>query len=273
MKMRTSFAAAVFTLLLAGAPAGQQPAPPQPPAGGQPPLTFKVDVNYVEIDAQVTDAQGNFVRNLTKDDFQIVENGKPQTLTVFSTVDIPVEHVDPPLFAKTAIPPDVSTNARPFEGRLFVIVVDDLHTAPSRTARVRAAARLFISRYVGANDLVAVINTSGFSSGVQDFTSNRTLALRAVDTAIGQKADSATTAALDDYYRNNSGGIAGDSTAAADSNELERYTKARNALSTMKALATYLDGIHGRRKAVVFFSEGIDYDTTNPFAVRKLKAG
>ncbi|HTL45954.1 MAG TPA: VWA domain-containing protein [Vicinamibacterales bacterium] len=266
MKMRTSFAAAVFTLLLAGAPAGQQPAPPQPPAGGQPPLTFKVDVNYVEIDAQVTDAQGNFVRNLTKDDFQIVENGKPQTLTVFSTVDIPVEHVDPPLFAKTAIPPDVSTNARPFEGRLFVIVVDDLHTAPSRTARVRAAARLFISRYVGANDLVAVINTSGFSSGVQDFTSNRTLALRAVDTAIGQKADSATTAALDDYYRNNSGGIAGDSTAAADSNELERYTKARNALSTMKALATYLDGIHGRRKAVVFFSEGIDYDTTNPFA-------
>jgi VWFA-related protein len=266
MKMRTSFAAAVFTLLLAVAPAGQQPSPQQPPAGAQPPLTFKVDVNYVEIDAQVTDAQGNFVRNLTKDDFQIVENGKPQTLTVFSTVDIPVEHVDPPLFAKTAIPPDVSTNARPFEGRIFVIVVDDLHTAPSRTARVRAAARLFISRYVGANDLVAVVNTSGFASGVQDFTSNRTLALRAVDSAIGQKADSATSAALDDYYRNNSGGIAGDSTAAADSNELERYTKARNALSTMKALANYLDGIHGRRKAVVFFSEGIDYDTTNPFA-------
>jgi hypothetical protein len=75
MKMRTSFAAAVFTLLLAVAPAGQQPSPQQPPAGAQPPLTFKVDVNYVEIDAQVTDAQGNFVRNLTKDDFQIVENG------------------------------------------------------------------------------------------------------------------------------------------------------------------------------------------------------
>ena len=264
--MRNSVVAAVFTLLLAGAPAGQQPAPQQPPTGAPPPLTFKVDVNYVEIDAQVTDAQGNFVRNLTKDDFQIVENGKPQTLTVFSTVDIPVEHVDPPLFAKTAIPPDVSTNVRPFEGRLFVIVVDDLHTAPSRTARVRAAARLFISRYVGANDLVAVVNTSGFGSGVQDFTSNRALALRAVDTAIGQKADSATSAALDDYYRNNSGGMVGDSTASADSNELERYTKARNALGTMKALANYLDGIHGRRKAVVFFSEGIDYDTTNPFA-------
>jgi VWFA-related protein len=264
--MRKVSSTALVALLLAGAPAAQQPASPPSPANAQPPLTFKVDVNYVEIDAQVTDAQGNFVRNLSKDDFQIVENGKPQALTVFSTVEIPVEHVDPPLFAKAAIPPDVSTNARPFEGRVFVIMVDDLHTAPTRTARVRAAARLFISRYVGANDLVAVVNTSGFGSGVQDFTSNRVLALRAVDNAIGQKADSATSAALDDYYRNQTGAGAGNSTASADSNELERFMKARNALATVKALADYLGGIHGRRKALVFFSEGIDYDTTNPFA-------
>lgn len=259
---------AIVAILFAAISAAQQTAPAPPTPRGQPPLTFKVDVNYVEIDAQVTDAQGNLVRNLTKDDFQISENGKPQALTVFSTVDIPVEHIDPPLFAKAAIPPDVASNARPFEGRVFVIVVDDLHTAATRTGRVRAAARLFVSRYVGANDLVAVVNTSGFSSGAQDFTTNRTLALRAIDSAIGQKADSATSAALDDYYRNNTGGIAGDSTISADSNELERYTKARNTLATMKALANYLDGIHGRRKAVVFFSEGIDYDTTNPFAGR-----
>ena len=259
---------AIVAILFAAISAAQQTAPAPPTPRGQPPLTFKVDVNYVEIDAQVTDAQGNLVRNLTKDDFQISENGKPQALTVFSTVDIPVEHIDPPLFAKAAIPPDVASNARPFEGRVFVIVVDDLHTAATRTGRVRAAARLFVSRYVGANDLVAVVNTSGFSSGAQDFTTNRTLALRAIDSAIGQKADSATSAALDDYYRNNTGGIAGDSTISADSNELERYTKARNTLATMKALANYLDGIHGRRKAVVFFSEGIDYDATNPFAGR-----
>jgi VWFA-related protein len=273
--MRTILGTAILALAFAAAPAGRQPASPAPqtPAASaqqvpQPPMTFKVDVNYVEIDAQVTDAQGNFVRNLTKDDFQVTENGKPQSLTVFSTVDIPVEHVDPPLFAKAAIPPDVATNARPFEGRLFVLVMDDLHTAANRTGRVRAAARLFISRYVGANDLVAVVNTSGFGSGLQDFTSNRTLALRAIDSAIGQKADSATSAQLDDYNRNRMGAVGGNSTASADSNELERYTKARNALQTMKALADYLDGIHGRRKAVVFFSEGIDYDTTNPFAGR-----
>src|SRR3954463_12864474 len=83
-------------------------APPQ-----QPPVTFKVDVNYVEVDASVTDAQGKFVRNLTRDDFQIVEDGAPQTLSAFAMVDIPVTHADPPLFAKAAIPPDVVSNGAP----------------------------------------------------------------------------------------------------------------------------------------------------------------
>ncbi|MEO6236542.1 MAG: VWA domain-containing protein, partial [Vicinamibacterales bacterium] len=139
-------------------------------AGEQPPVTFRVEVNYVEIDANVTDAQGNFVRTLTRDDFQIVEDGKPQALTAFSMVDIPIARVDPPLFSTTAIPADVATNRTPFEGRVFVLVLDDLHTRFNRTARTRAAARQFVERYVGANDIIAVVNTSGFGKSMQDFT-------------------------------------------------------------------------------------------------------
>src|SRR3954451_22753634 len=135
--------------LLSAAPGAQQAPPAQPPT---PPLTFKVEVNYVEIDAVVTDEQGAFVRNLTKDDFQVVEDGKPQPLSVFAPVDIPIERADPPLYTKTAIPPDVATNRVPFEGRVFVIVIDDLHITFSRTPRARAAARQFIERYVGTND-------------------------------------------------------------------------------------------------------------------------
>ena len=114
---------------------------PQAPKTPQPPVTFKVEVNYVEIDASVTDAQGTFVRNLGRDDFQVVEDGKPQTLTAFSMVDIPITRPDPPLFSKTAIPPDVVSNRTPFEGRVFVLVLDDLNTRFARTARSRAAAR------------------------------------------------------------------------------------------------------------------------------------
>src|SRR3954465_2290139 len=163
-------------LLQAGTP------PPQSP---QPPVTFKVEVNYVEVDASVTDAQGNFVRALTKEDFQILEDGKPQALTAFSMVDIPVERIDPPLFAKTAIVPDVVSNRTPFEGRVFVIVMDDKHTRFDRTSRARAAARLFIERYIGANDMVAIVNTSGYGKAMQDFTGNRVLALKAIDAAMG----------------------------------------------------------------------------------------
>src|SRR5262245_60548373 len=194
--MRILTVLALLAVLAQAAPPPSQPTPPQPP------VTFKVEVNYVEIDANVTDAQGNFVRGLTRDDFQILEDGKPQSLTAFSMVDIPVTRPDPPLFAKTAIPPDVVSNRTPFEGRVFVLVLDDLNTRIARTARTRAAARQLVERYIGANDIVAVVNTSGYGKAMQDFTSNRALALRAIDASMGNKAESATSAALQDYYTN-----------------------------------------------------------------------
>src|SRR3954452_6038332 len=135
--MRITFPLVLLAALL------QAPSQPQAP---QPPVTFRVEVNYVEIDAVVTDAQGNFVRNLTKDDFRIVEEGKPQALTAFSMVDIPVERAAPPLFAKTAIVPDVVSNRQAFEGRVFVILMDDKHTKFDRTSRTRVAAHQFVER-------------------------------------------------------------------------------------------------------------------------------
>ena len=255
--------ALVLLAALAQAPA---PAPRSTAAAGQqPPVTFRVEVNYVEIDANVTDAQGDFVRTLTRDDFQIVEDGKPQALTAFSMVDIPIARVDPPLFSKTAIPADVATNRTPFEGRVFVLVLDDLHTRFNRTARTRAAARQFVERYVGANDIIAVVNTSGFGKSMQDFTSNRLLALKAIDAAMGGKAESSTQAALQDYYQNRDvpGGAAN---ANASFNEMQRYTDARNSLSTLKNLADFMAGVRGRRKAVVYFSEGINYNVTDAFS-------
>jgi VWFA-related protein len=230
----------------------------------QPPVTFKSEVNYVEIDARVTDAQGNFVRDLTQADFKIVEDGQPQSLTAFSMVDIPIVRPDPPLFAKAAIVPDVASNRTPFEGRVFVLVMDDLHTTFSTTPRARAAARQFVERYVGANDLVAVVNTSGASKTMQDFTSNHALIIKAIDAAMGNKEDSSTSARLQDYDQNVRSGMgaagASPSNMNASFNEIMRYNSARNAMRTLKALADYMAGVRGRRKALVFFSEGVDYD-------------
>ena len=54
-----------------------------------PPVSFKTEVNFVEVGAIVTDGQGRFVPTLTRDDFQILEDGRPQKVAGFSLVDLP----------------------------------------------------------------------------------------------------------------------------------------------------------------------------------------
>jgi VWFA-related protein len=231
------------------------------PAQEQPPVTFRVEVNYVEIDAVVTDAQGNFVPGLTKDDFEIVEEGKPQALSILTRVDIPVERADAPLFSPTAIEPDVQSNTKPFNGRVIVLVLDDLQTHFARSVRVREAARQFIERYLGENDIAAVVQTGARRDGAQEFTGNRRLLLAAVQNFAGQKARSATLDKLDDYYMQRD---VGSLATPRDLSEAERVFKARNTYSTLRQVANYLAGVRGRRKAVVVFSEGVDYPIDNP---------
>jgi VWFA-related protein len=48
------------------------------------PTTFSTDVRVVNLFATVHDAQGHVVRNLTKDDFALEEDGRPQTIRYFS---------------------------------------------------------------------------------------------------------------------------------------------------------------------------------------------
>jgi len=241
--------------LLAGVPLSGQA--PQPPA--QTP-TFRVEVNYVEIDARATDAQGNFVADLTENDFQILEDGAPQLIKVFTRVNLPVEHQDPLLFKTAPIEPDVRSNREEFNGRVFVLVLDDLQTDFRRSTRVRRAAREFIERYVAANDLAAVVYTGGVANYGQEFTNSRARLIASVEKFSGNKLQSELMSKLDDYYRAQQMGQ-----QPKDINQAERGHKARNSLITLKNLAQYLSNVRGRRKAVVWFGEGIDYDMDNPF--------
>ncbi len=261
--MRSTRCTLVLAALLVTAwtVSARQAGPPAAPAG-QPPVTFRVDVNYVEIDAVVTDAQGNLVRDLTRDDFRLAEEGRPQTIAAFTRVDLPIERPDPPLFLSRTIEPDVRSNRDEFNGRVFLLVLDDLQTDVRRTALVRAGARQFIQKYVGANDMVAIVNTGGGVAATQEFTSSRPRLLAAVDRFMGRKMPSTTLAMLDDYYRQRA---MASGQAARDTGEQERSYFARNTLASLRSLAEYLAGIRGRRKAIVWFGEGIDYDIGNPF--------
>src|SRR5437870_4455726 len=128
----------------------------QSPVRPVPPVTFQMDVNYVEVSARVLDERGNFVSNLRKEDFRILEDKKAQTINAFGLVEIPLEHPETPHFMNAPIDSDVAATPRGSGGRLYVLALDDLHTDPLRSQRVSRAARKFIIENLGANDLAAI---------------------------------------------------------------------------------------------------------------------
>jgi len=256
------YLSALVLLLLAvsAVPAAQQP-PSESSAAEQPSVTFRVEVNYVEVDVAVFDRQGRFVSDLGRDDFRVLEDGVEQDITAYSLVSIPIQRgTDQPLFATNQIPPDVATNERPFEGRLYVIVLDDLHTAPWRTAQVRRAAKEFVERHMADNDLAAVVHTGGRTTAGQEFTSRKDLLLAAIDRFTGRKIRSATVSRLEDYQRQRIIPFERDITRLSDTDEAERGRNALSTLDVLRAITDWVGGIRGRRKAIVFLSEGIDYD-------------
>ena len=247
----------VAVCAVAGLTAGQTPTPgPETP-------TFKVQVDYVEVDAFVTDKDGHFIRDLKKDEFQVFEDGKPQTINAFTLVDIPIERAVRPLFAAQPVEPDVRTNARPFDGRVYVLLLDDLHIQASHTPRVRASARRFIEENLGANDLMAVIHTFGRTEDSQEFTSNKRLLLNAVDKFLGKAEESATAARYQQYAATS--GIRRPGQEVLDPVENKRGYDAKMTLDELEGVSNWFGSVRGRKKTILFISEGIDYDIYDIF--------
>jgi VWFA-related protein len=235
----------------------------------QPPLTFRVEANFVEVDAFVSDATGSPVTDLRAEDFQLFEDGKPQKVSAFSYVNIPVARPERPLFSAAAIEPDIQTNIG-IDGRIYLFVLDDLHVDPIRAFRVRDSLHRFFDRNFGANDLAAVVFTGGRAADGQDFTNSPRLLLAAVDKFSGNKLRSATLERLDEYSRLQSGGLRRAGDPINDPAAMERGRNARNTMQSLQKLSDFMAGVHGRRKAMVLISEGIDYDIYNLFGNNSL---
>jgi VWFA-related protein len=257
-------------------PSAQAPQPPRQEGSARQAPTFQVSVNYVDVDVNVIDAAGNFVRGLTRDDFQVFEDGKPQSIDTFSYVEIPIERQPRFLVAGRPVSSDVRSNREAAAGRVYVIVLDDLDVGAMRTTQVRKSAREFVEKYFGANDMAAVVATSGRSDLAQEFTSDPQLLLTAIDKFVGRRMRPAEEERIDYYYssqlihpeddivqKRNVREV--DSAAVYDPDDIERGLRAVNVLNTMKSLAEFMGGVRGRRKALLLFSEGLDYPMAEAF--------
>jgi VWFA-related protein len=253
----------VLLLLLAGLPlagAAQTP-PPQGP-------TLRASVDQVVVDVVVTDADGAPVLGLTAADFEIRERGAPQAVATFTEVSLPVVRRAP-----GGLPPspgDVRSNARANDARVYVLVLDDANVALHLTPVVHRAAREFVRRYVQAGDLVAVLTTTGLGVTRQEPTEDLTLVDAAIGRFAGQGGDYVSTASQAKLAQARATRNADPMTTRRRSTTLmddgsvdvnddaadEGRERARLMLRTLENVASSFAGVPGRRKAIVFYSQG-----------------
>ena len=243
--------AAILVALTAGLSA-QQPAQPASAAPQERP-TFKVQVDLVTNDIVVRDEKGNFIPDLKKDDFDVFEDGVKQDITSMTVVT--GGRVNN-LFAPPPPPPPegiILPPSRPrndVSGRIFLFFVDDLHLQFHNTGRVRELFKKISKELVHEGDMFGIVS-SGPSSIAIDMTYDRSR----LDEAIKKIAGSELKPS--DIIQGPSG---------AEGPSEVRY-RAHVAFSTVNDLLNNLETVHNRRKALVYVSDGYDF---NPFQDSRL---
>ena len=113
-------------------------------ASGQTQPSFRADVNLLVVSAIVRDSGNAFVRGLTRDDFELLEDGKPVNIATFA---------------------EAGTDARASldDGRFVVLLLDDYSTHPQYTQRIKEVAHGFADR-MGPKDVMSVVMLNGGSS-------------------------------------------------------------------------------------------------------------
>lgn len=140
-----------------------KPATDTPDAVGK----FKVAVDLVSVNAAVTDKKGNPVTSLTQNDFQVLEEGVPQTITVFRVQAAPGAVVAGPASSESP----AAADAINLLSRKVILFVDDYHLNFETLAQLKKAGEKFIESGLTPTDLVALITASGKNS--TEFTKYR----------------------------------------------------------------------------------------------------
>jgi VWFA-related protein len=122
--------------------------------------SFKVVVDLVTVNASVTDKKGNPVKDLTQDDFRILEEGVQQKISVFKIQAVPGVAV--PVPAKNE-PASEAQSIVPL-ARKVILFVDDYHLKWENLVRVKSAGEKLVRAGLGPDDLVALITASGRNS-------------------------------------------------------------------------------------------------------------
>jgi VWFA-related protein len=207
MKMRFLFTPVLILAIVAQSlalqnpsPQSSQPAPspqssPNPqsqdeksqPATPKPNNVVKIGVTLMQVDVTVTDKKGKPVGDLRAEDFEVLQNNRPQHITNFSYVT-PSPAASSLEAAKAhdkktaAEPPAPPAHLKPENiRRTIALVVDDLTLSFESTAAVRQALKKYVDEQMQPGDLVAILRTAAGMGALQQFTNDKRLLYAAIE--------------------------------------------------------------------------------------------
>src|SRR6267143_895968 len=239
LRLAAWLAAGAICAFSAASRAQEQPAPPPlqaaSPGEQQPVVVIKKESKLVLVDSVVTDKKGNYVRDLTQNDFKVFEDNKEKPVSSFSTGA------------------DVATQANG-QRRYLILFFDNSTMAAPDQIQARNAAAKFIAANAGPDRLMAVVDFGGSLRIVQNFTANADV-LRAAVSGVKSSSVDPNAPAPDVPVTIASTGLSSLGNAAADFG-------ARSMLLAVRSLAKNLRAVPGR-KMVVLFSGGFPLTQEN----------
>lgn len=219
---------------------------PKAPVVQQP--TFSVAVTLVTTDVIVRDEKGQFIADLKKDDFEVLEDGQKQDLASFVLVHggrtFNIASAATPAAPEGIVLPG-SRPAADEAGRVLLIFVDDAHLEALNTHHARAFLKKVASTLVHDGDLVSLV-TTGTSSVSVPLTYDRKLIDAAIERVNGNGLTFLDITQLSE----------------GPSGPANLRQRAANSFTTAYQTINELERVKNKRKAVIWVSQGYDF---NPF--------
>lgn len=221
---------------------------------------FSTTVKLVVVDCIVTDKNGRPIETLTKDDFQIFEDGKPQQIRTAELQRLNTKPLPPTSFAARNAPLPPRPKSQPVDTaaaltkyqdrRLIVIFLDFSSMDTPEQIRATQAAEKFISTQLTASDMVSIMMYSSSLQTLVDFTDDRDLLLATLHKVhIGEGAELVGQADEGADSQDQSGQFVADET---EFNIFNTDLKLMALEDAARKLAPYPE-----RKALVYFSSGV----------------
>jgi len=218
-----------------------------------PPGVIRINVNLVQVDAVVTDNKGKAVTDLKAEDFEVLQDGKPQVITNLAFIDVKDSAVRASVIRPAAqprggppVPPPPPPAFRPQQIRRTVaLVVDDLGLSFDSIVRVRQALTKWVDTDMQPGDLVAVIGTSAGMGALQQFTGDKRLLRSAIERGTTGRVGISSFAALEDA------GAAGSIDTTAFNQELEQ-TYSVGSMGAIQYVVQGLRDLPGRKRLILF---------------------